>query len=162
MASDIYWIEHPFAQRIAIAARPRAGDWLEDEIDHWHSAGIGLVVSLLEPDEAAELGLQRERALCGARGIDFLSFPIPDRGMPDRRDALTFLRQIRDTGRPVAFHCRAGIGRSSLMAAALLALDGLDAEGAFTLIRSARGVAVPDTEDQRRWVADFGDRLAGA
>ena len=47
MASDIYWIEHPFAQRIAIAARPRAGDWLDDEIDHWFSAGIGLVVSLL-------------------------------------------------------------------------------------------------------------------
>jgi len=162
MASDIYWIEHPFAQRLAITARPRAGDWIEDEIDHWHLEGIGLVVSLLEPDEAAELGLQRERALCLACGIDFLSFPIPDRGVPDRHDALTFLRQVRGAGKPVAFHCRAGIGRSSLMAASLLALDGLDADEAFALIRSARGVAVPDTEGQRLWVADFWSRLTGA
>ena len=161
MASDIYWVEHPFAQRLAITARPRAGDWIEDEIDHWHHEGIELVVSLLEPDEAAELGLQRERALCLTCGIDFRSFPIPDRGVPDRHDALRFLRQVRNVGKPVAFHCRAGIGRSSLMAAALLALDGLDADEAFALIRSARGLAVPDTEAQRLWVADFGSRLTG-
>ncbi len=123
--------------------------------------GIGLVVSLLERDEAAELGLQRERDLCLARGIDFLSFPVPDRGVPDRHDALTFLRQVRGAGKPVAFHCRAGIGRSSMMAAAPLALDGLDADEAFVLIRSARGVAVPDTEAQRLWVADFENRLTG-
>ena len=162
MASDIYWIEHDFAQRLAITARPRAGDWIEDEIDHWHHVGIGLIVSLLEPDEAAELGLQRERELCVARGIDFLPFPIPDRGVPDRHDTLTFLRQVRATGKPVAFHCRAGIGRSSLMAASLLTFDGLDADEAFTLIQSARGVAVPDTEAQRLWVTDFGSRPTGA
>ncbi|WEJ98189.1 MAG: dual specificity protein phosphatase family protein [Candidatus Sphingomonas phytovorans] len=160
MASDIYWIAHPFAQRIAIAARPRADDWIEDEIDHWHRAGVRLVVSLLEPDEVTELGLQREPDLCIARGIDFSAFPIPDRCVPDSGEALTFLRQVSETRKPVILHCRAGIGRSSLMAASLLALEGMDADRAFALIKSARGVAVPDTEDQRQWVIDLRSRLA--
>jgi hypothetical protein len=45
---------------MAIMARPRAGDWLESEVDEWKAAGIDVVVSLLERDEVVELGLQRE------------------------------------------------------------------------------------------------------
>jgi hypothetical protein len=39
-----------------------------------------LVVSLLERSEIRELELQAEPSLCADAGIQFLSFPIPDRG----------------------------------------------------------------------------------
>ena len=34
--------------------RPRGGDWLEDEIQAWRRSGVGVVVSLLTPDEIAD------------------------------------------------------------------------------------------------------------
>ena len=40
--------------------RPRAGDWLNDEIAGWRSEGIDVVVSLLEADEIADLGLAED------------------------------------------------------------------------------------------------------
>jgi hypothetical protein len=50
MIARIHWIELPLTGRLAIAARPRAGDWLVDEVAAWRAAGIDLVVSLLEPE----------------------------------------------------------------------------------------------------------------
>jgi hypothetical protein len=82
MRSKIYWIEAPTIGRLGIMARPRAGDWLEDEIAGWEAAGINSVVCLLEPDEANELGLGEEEEFCQRHGIEFISFPIPDRGLP--------------------------------------------------------------------------------
>jgi hypothetical protein len=55
----------------------------------------------------------------------------------------------------VGLHCRAGIGRSALVAACVLVLMGMAPGTAFDLIGKARGVRVPDTEGQREWVAKF-------
>lgn len=159
MRPDVYWIDAATGLRLAIMPRPRAGDWLEDEIAGWRLEGVDVVVSLLEPDEAAELGLQREAALCTAQGMRFLALPIPDRGVPEspaelRRLAAELAERLVQ-GEAVAIHCRAGIGRSSLIAACVLACRGYDAEAAFALLAQARGVAVPDTDAQRNWVAAF-------
>jgi len=156
MPSDIYWIDHSHTSRLAIMARPRAGDWLDDEVTHWRVEGVGLVVSLLEPDETRELGLAGEADACCAQGIDFLNFPIPDRGVPeDRRQAEALALRLAEMDRPVAIHCRAGIGRSALVAALTLIQRGLSADDAFARIGAARGLPVPDTDAQRRWVEDF-------
>ena len=48
MSPDLYWIVGPWRGRLAIAARPRGGDWLDDELSGWRQAGIDVVVSLLE------------------------------------------------------------------------------------------------------------------
>lgn len=69
-------------------ARPRADDWLEVDIVEWKMAGVDLVISLLEREEVSDLGLQREAELCRASGIEFVSFPIPDRGVPDVQPTL--------------------------------------------------------------------------
>ncbi|MGC2781957.1 MAG: hypothetical protein WA418_40625, partial [Bradyrhizobium sp.] len=69
--SRLHWIDLPISGRLAIAARPRAGDWLDDEIGAWASDGVAVVVSLLEPAEVHELGLQREAALCQSHGMAF-------------------------------------------------------------------------------------------
>jgi protein-tyrosine phosphatase len=137
-----------------------AGDWLWSEIDNWKNLGIDVVVSLLEPEQASELALQHEAALCRGCGIDFICCPVPDRGVPKSshtilQPARALLACVQD-GRSVAIHCRAGIGRSSLMAACLLICSGIGAEEALALIADARGLSVPDTDEQCDWVLGFG------
>jgi protein-tyrosine phosphatase len=143
---------------MAIMARPRAEDWLEIEIAEWKKAGIDVVASLLEHEEASELGLLREPELCRSHGIEFVSFPIPDRGVPDSGKAAQIARVLaaglRD-GRCIAIHCRAGIGRSSIMAACALIFSGIEAEEALARIKAARGLRVPDTDEQRDWLVAF-------
>jgi hypothetical protein len=82
MRAQLYWIEGPWAGRFAIMPRPRGGDWLEDEVQAWQHAGLNRVVSLLTPDEVADLDLGQEAALCQAHGMQFVSFSIPDRRVP--------------------------------------------------------------------------------
>src|SRR5262249_38056185 len=85
--SRLFWIELGGTGRMAIMARPRADDWLEEEVYAWRHAGIDVVVSLLQRDEVAELGLQREAEFCRSNGSDFVSFPIADRSVPDTHAA---------------------------------------------------------------------------
>ena len=157
MRPEIYWVASPrLSGRLAIMPRPRAGDWLDDEIAGWRAAGIDHVVSLLEPNEVRELGLEREAGLCRALEISFANFPIADRSVPDSRkaafDLAADLTTRLATGKAVAIHCRAGIGRSSLIAACVLVAAGHTAVDAFTLLETARGLPVPDTDEQRNWV----------
>jgi protein-tyrosine phosphatase len=157
--SRLHWIEVSTTGRLAIAARPRAEDWLETEVAEWKRDGLNSVVSLLERDEVFELKLDREAELCRAHGMDFLSFPIPDRGVPVNTENVKQLaRSIADSirgGRSVAIHCRAGIGRSSMIAACTMIWLGIDAQQALASIAQARGLTVPDTDEQREWVIAF-------
>ncbi len=159
MCTEVYWLDLPASGRLAIMPRPRAGDWLDDEIAGWREGGIDVIVSLLEAQEITELGLQREAGRCHDLGIEFVSFPIPDGGVPaSMHDAKTLAEAIITRlieGNGVGLHCRAGIGRSALIAACVLVLLGMASSTAFDLIEKARGVKVPDTEGQRNWVAKF-------
>src|SRR5215510_13759291 len=159
MYSRIYWIDAPRAGRLAIMPRPRGGEWLEEEIAGWRDAGIDTVVSLLEPEEIAELELAQEAGLCGTKGMEFVSFPIPDRGVPiSLSEASALVRLLYNrlaAGKAVAIHCRAGIGRSALIAGCVLTCAGYDPTEAFTIITASRRVTVPDTDGQRDWVISF-------
>ena len=157
MRVKIHWIDGIGAGRLGVMPRPRGGDWLEDEIHSLKSSGVDAVVSLLERAEIEELEIAEEQALCEAQGISFLSFPIPDRQVPPSgREALGFAGSIWNllqSGRSVVIHCRQGVGRSALMAACVMALGGVRVDEAFEKIEEARGCPVPDTPEQRRWVA---------
>lgn len=156
MPSELYWIGAGATARLAIMARPRAGDWLEDEIAHWKHSGVGIVVSLLEREEIDDLGLGMEASLCEESGIEYLSFPIPDRGLPsDAEAALRFAANVVARQKPIAIHCRAGIGRSSIMAAAFLISTGVRAETALSAIAEARRLPIPDTDAQREWALNL-------
>jgi protein-tyrosine phosphatase len=154
-----FWVDTANKLRVAIVPRPRGGDWLEDEVAQIKRAGVDVLVSMLPADEAAELGLSAEAELCEAGGIIFRSFPIPDRETPHATASfLQFVEDLRaevHAGRSVAVHCRASIGRSSLLLAALLTAEGFTAEDAFRRLSIARGLQVPDTQDQVRWVEQF-------
>jgi protein-tyrosine phosphatase len=119
-------------------------------------AGVDVVVSLLESDEADQLGLSEESKVAEAHGIRFISFPIPDRGVPASVPATIALMAgiagALEEGKNVAVHCRQGIGRSGLIAAGVLATSGVSADDAIKAASSARGLAVPETSEQRLWV----------
>jgi protein-tyrosine phosphatase len=121
--------------------------------------GVNLLVSLLTPEETAELNLQEEPALCAAAEIRFLSFPIPDCAVPESGVAFlkfaTELNKLYGEGRNIVIHYRAGIGRASLMAGSVLALQGCAAEDAFKTIAAARGCPVPDTSEQSEWLVEM-------
>jgi protein-tyrosine phosphatase len=139
--------------------RPRGGDWFEDGVTGWLDAGLDAVLSLLENDEAAQLGLDGERNLTESKGLQFFWFPIPDQGVPaSTGEALKFLTQLTaalGAGENVAVHCRQGIGRSGMLAAALLMTSGMAASEAVDVVTKALGIDVPETSGQREWLQDF-------
>jgi protein-tyrosine phosphatase len=156
MRTELYWIEGPWPGRLAIMPRPRGGDWLEDEISSWQRLGIDTIVSALTREENAELDLIQEKEQCEKAGIDYLAFPIADRGIPlsakDTWELVRRLEQKLTQGKRIAIHCRQGVGRAALLAACVLSASGIDPVSAWERIAVARGCLVPDTSEQREWV----------
>src|SRR5262250_146381 len=115
----VYWITTEQGQRLAIVARPRGEGWLEDDIRNLYEAGIEVVVSALTLAEERELGLTGEAECCSTYNIEFISTPIEDRSVPRFDQAFTSgLLQIRErmkAGKAIGIHCRACIGRSSVI-----------------------------------------------
>jgi protein-tyrosine phosphatase len=163
MKGDIYWTEREFPGRIALISRPRGGDWLEDEVDAWTRADLDVIVSMLEDSEIHEFKLDREAASSADRGIQFVSYPVPDRGVPVLNegfgDFVGDLRSLLAAGKNIGIHCRQGIGRAPLLAAAILVADGVGADEAFEQLSTARGHAVPETPEQAEWIRNFAHRF---
>jgi protein-tyrosine phosphatase len=156
LKATIYRIPSATRDRIAIVPRPWGNDWLCEEIRALSQEGIDVLVSMLTGEEAEELGLSNEPAECAAAGISFVNVAIPDRSVPSDTDAFLrsvdqLARRVRE-GRYLAVHCRASIGRSSVLAASILVRLGWDEETAFLAIEVARGCPVPDTPEQKQWV----------
>jgi protein-tyrosine phosphatase len=162
---DLYFIDTSASGRMATAKRPRSGQALAGELGRAREHGVDVLASLLSPQEVEKLGLTAERDLAQAAGMEFLSFPIDDHALPPSDVAVTrFSAALADrvaAGKTVAVHCRAGIGRSSLIAAVtLMRLEpGLTAEAVAKRISKARGLRVPETDAQRKWLKSFRPRI---
>jgi len=157
-----FWIKIE-GVRLAITPRHRGKDWLEDDIRFLQRAGVDVLVSALTPAEAEELGLLEESQFCQSNGLEFLSLPIEDRSVPSSFNEIDgLLNSVTDylrNGKAVGVHCRAGIGRSSMIVASALIRNGLSVDTAFSAIQEARGCSVPDTPEQRQWVERYASRL---
>ena len=154
----LYAIDRDGPGRLWTMAAPGGGDRLATDLEGLGSAGVNTLVSLLDEREANTLGLDAEGAEAARRGLRFVQLPTSDLGVPDAAGALAAARGVRVdllAGRGVAIHCRAGIGRSSLLAAVVLRLEGVRPADAWAIIGRARGVRVPETQAQR----DFLDEL---
>jgi protein-tyrosine phosphatase len=151
----MYMIERSGSGTLSTMARPRGNDWLVDEINSLREAGTDILVSMLTSDEINELDLQQEPEAAATAGLIFFSCPTPDRGVPDAqrfRDLLRELQVALSRRQNVVVHCRMGIGRSSLVAAGLLIAEGMASAEAWAAVASARGMQVPDTEQQKAWL----------
>lgn len=158
MPSKIYkFLEHN-NHFLAIMARPMPEDRLDEDIASLSKLGVNTIISFLEKSESDELGLQNELQHCIDKNINFFSLPIRDRGVPESINAYTkFCKEMYSlfiNGQNIVAHCRGGIGRAGIFATALLIIHGIEPNLAFPHVSKVRGVQIPDTEDQKKWLID--------
>jgi protein-tyrosine phosphatase len=157
--SSLHWVHVVEPYRLAVMPSPPGGDRLRDEVSAWRDAKVDTVVSLLEPHEIEYLGLQAQPSLCAEFGIRYLSYPLRDRDVPpsaDEFDGLVdSLHAALLQGWVLAVHCRAGIGRTGVLAGCLLHRLGVPGPEIFHHLSRARGMAMPPTPAQADWVAKY-------
>ncbi|WP_434052009.1 MAG: protein-tyrosine phosphatase family protein [Roseibium sp.] len=135
-----------------------SSDWLCDDLSKLKEFGVSRLVSMLTLDEIIELGLQDEPRLSRNLELEFTNLSVPDRAVPGAVKVSGLVASIRkDLAQHlgVAIHCRAGIGRSGLVAACVLIAEGMDADPAMDLVTESRGVKTPDTQEQVEFVREF-------
>jgi protein-tyrosine phosphatase len=172
MGPALHVINWPGPGRLATMAHPRGGPWLAGEMAGLARAGVDVFVSALTWEEDRRLGLTEVAAAATAAGVEFVSFPIADRGVPRAQDIAAFrtgpaagdtdivalgirLAAHVRAGRFVVTQCFAGIGRSTLLACTTLVMLGIGPEQALRMVAEARGLPVPDTDAQRHWLYEF-------
>lgn len=162
----IYWIDHSGPGRLAILAKPEGHDALANEIQGWREAGIDVVVSMLTDRDNAYLGLSAEAELCRNEGLEFVSFPIEDFGVPAAVDVtLALMKKLDDlltSGKSIGFHCHGCIGRAPLIASCVLMFSGVSAEKAYGLVSDARGYPIPEAQAQAEWGRKFARQLSSS
>ena len=100
--------------------------------------------------EKLSVPLPRLQASAERLGIRYLHFALPDMSTPrgeqeEGQAALEFARELAERvkhGETVTVYCRRGLGRSGMMAAAVLIILGEDADQAIQAVRTARNGAI--------------------
>lgn len=136
------------------------GRWdrdLETDLGAIRAWGAELGISLVEPHEFAGLDVPDFGRAVTASGIPWAYAPIPDGGVPDAAFAKAWIdigaraRNILRRGGRVVIHCRAGLGRTGMIAASLLVDFGMEPEMAIAAVREARSNTI-ETRAQEDFV----------
>jgi protein-tyrosine phosphatase len=129
--------------------------------DEYHT---DVLVSLMEEHEYEELQIAGLRERAADYGIEVLWFPIRDTSCPESDEEFDeavgrIVGALRD-GKTVIIHCKGGLGRTGLTAAAglLSASSELTAGEAISAVRRARAGAV-ENERQEEFVAGYASRI---
>jgi len=157
MKTRIFWIN----ENLAIMPKPNSNKNLEEDIINFSNQKVTVLVSLLTREESFDLGLQKEKQLCEKHAIDFVSFPIIDRSVPTEKQTI----QIRELAKKlvekinqnekIIVHCRGGIGRAGMLCSAILIEKEISNQKAIEKISEARGLKIPDTEEQKEWIMRY-------
>lgn len=123
-----FWV---VPQRLGGLPRPGIIAELEDDLEGLRGLGVTLLVTLeeaptVEPRRLSELG------------IASLHFPVPDMGapgIPQARELCAYVDEQLAEGAIVAFHCRAGLGRTGTLLASQLVWTGDTALRAIDRVR---------------------------
>lgn len=153
---ELFPVEGPWSGRLAVCLRPRSGWFLDDDVQSLRANGYDTLVTAITHDEIRKLDLTALPEACARAGVTFHHFPVGNLQVPPLEIALPVLgawNQHLADGGGLALHCWASVGRSPTLTAALLVLGGVPADDAWERIRLSRGCAVPDTREQREWVA---------
>jgi protein-tyrosine phosphatase len=156
---NIFWIRGNPPAPLAIVLCPPGGRGLREGLLVIKRGGIQTLVSLLGHEEAHLLGLSEEGHLAIQAGMQFISYPIPDKHLPASMISFrSFIAGLADrvsAGEAVGIHCRGSIGRATVAAACVLIHIGWRPGTALTAISIARGQAVPDTQEQEDWILRY-------
>lgn len=140
--------------RLAGTPRPGIVHDLDYDLKALVRVGVTTLVSLTctPPDSAAY----------AAAGIANRWFPVPDMDAPPLEQAMEICRQVEQLltgGEVVAFHCRAGLGRTGALLAAYLIWEGQPALAALEAVRRIEPRWV-QSERQLRFLEEFAFALA--
>ncbi len=160
--TTVYWVPRSGTGKLGLMPRPEGGRQLQADLKGLREQGVDILLSALTDWEMEELDLDQQHICCNAVGIEFWRFSIFDRSIPTLDLALELLNRVKaelDKGRSVVVHCRLGIGRSGILAAGALILEGERPAVAINRVSRARELQIPDTVEQATWLYDLGDRL---
>jgi ADP-ribosylglycohydrolase/protein-tyrosine phosphatase len=159
--ANSHWIE---PGRLLAGAHPAGKDerTTRKRLARLVDAGIDCFLDLTDPAESPSY--EPLLAMLGRSGISYQRLPIRDHGLPEspaRMDEiLAALDRELAAGRAVYLHCRAGIGRTNLVAGCWIA--NADGKGAAALerlnrhwrdnARSRTWPIVPETPEQQEFV----------
>ena len=155
LPTHIYEIAGLCENRFSIMSHPQGGDHLDSEIQKLKIEGFGAIVSMLTLQEQEELGLLKERWYCEAYDIIYMNFPIRDEVAESDQDTIKFietLESLQKEKEKILFHCRGGVGRSSMILSLLAAKLGVPTGESFGLISKSRGEIAPESTHQKNWV----------
>jgi ADP-ribosyl-[dinitrogen reductase] hydrolase len=153
------------------------GSWDRDlatDLNVIRGWGASLVITLLEDHELKELRVAQLGDEVERRGMAWLQVAVPDVNVPSGRQrahwmfAATMAGNLLDRGESVLIHCKGGLGRTGLAAAALLVEKGASPDDAIRAVRQARPDTIENNE-QEAWVKSISppaqpprrDRLLG-
>lgn len=146
-------------------ATAMTGTWnrdLDADLAAIRAWGAGHLVTLLEPHEFVELGIDQLPLRARAAGLQWYGVPITDGAVPDDRFLKPWKQlgprfvQALQTGERLVVHCKGGLGRAGTTACLLL-LDGgveIDADEAIARVRAVRPGAIETLEQEdflRNW-----------
>lgn len=123
-------------------------------ISKWGALGI---VSLLELHEFSRLGVPDFRRQIHLSGLHWFHLAIPDMHTPGTAfnqawfDHGQEIMEILSSGNRIVMHCAAGLGRSGMLAAKILATFGMSPAQAIALVRTQRPGAI-ETAGQADYV----------
>lgn len=134
-----------------------SGDWERDlglDLQVVKDWGAGIVLTLLEDFEFAQVGVEMLGPQVEALGMHWLHLPIPDKQAPTAsfaplwQTAGPLVHACLQRGGKVLIHCMGGIGRTGTIAAQILLERGMTVTEAMTTIRAARRGAIETTEQE--------------
>ena len=121
-----------------------------------------LVISMTGADEMSASGAARLPEELARAGIAWAHFPVTDFGLPDSQTDAGWeavseqARGVLEAGGKVFVHCKAGLGRSGMVAMRLMVETGEAPDAALTRLRAVRPGAV-ETDAQEKWASRRGD-----
>lgn len=133
---------------------------LDADLSAIEAQGVGLMVSLIEQDEFARLGMPELPQKVALRQFRWQHFPIVNMGIPVSQPACRLRRLLDEVenvlgkGENVLFHCAAGLGRTGTMVALVL-IDrfNMSPRQAIDAVRAVRPGTI-ESEDQIRFLLD--------
>jgi len=157
-----YWVE---PDRILAGEHPSAAglDATAKRLRRLFDAGIDCFIDLTESGETDSYDQLLSAPPAGREAL-YLRKPIRDHGVPDSAERMHEILEALDgalaEGRRVYLHCRAGIGRTNVVAGCWIANQGGGGDAALERLnllwrasaRSRSWPIVPETEEQAEFV----------
>lgn len=139
---------------------------LRDDLRDLTAWGASAVMSLVEDDEFARLGVPEFPTEIRRTRLVWYHMAIPDMSAPGKafdeawaRDGARIFGSLR-AGERVLVHCAGGLGRSGMIAAKLLTALGASASHAVAAVRRVRPGAI-ETDGQLHYVLNGTSLAAG-